>query len=303
MKPFKKTYHAHGKLLISGEYLVLDGALALATPTQKGQSLTYLGDSIQGLHWISYDEKGQTWYERHIDYPIEQNSADDPVTQRLKQILVAAKKLNPNFLQGQPGFRVTTHLEFNRDWGLGSSSTLIANIAKWAQIDAYTLLQNSLGGSGYDIACAKAEAAIYYRLIDGEPIVEKVTFNPAFKEQLYFVYLNKKQRSDEAIKHYRNFYKKNKKDISTVSELTQLMAQATALDDFEKVLKEHEILLSKVLDLEPIQKIYFKDYFGQVKSLGAWGGDFILATGNEDTPAYFKQKGYYSILKFEEIIL
>lgn len=303
MKPFKKTYYANGKLLLSGEYLVLDGALALATPTKKGQSLTYLGDSISGLHWISYDEKGQVWYKQHIDYPLKLNADDDPVTQRLKQILVAAQKLNPGFLKDHPGFQVTTHLQFNRDWGLGSSSTLIANIAEWAQIDAYTLLQQSMGGSGYDIACAKAEGAIYYRLMKGRPQVEAVPFQPVFKDQLYFVHLNKKQRSNEAIKHYRNLYKKNEKDISTVSELTQLMAQANSLDDFQKVLKEHEILLSKVLDMEPIQKVYFKDYFGQLKSLGAWGGDFMLATGNEDTPAYFKKKGYSTILKFEEIVL
>ncbi len=47
----------------------------------------------------------------------------------------------------------------------------------------------------------------------------------------------------------------------------------------------------KISDYLGLDKI-FLDYFGQTKSLGAWGGDFILATGNKDTPKYFKNKGY-----------
>ena len=33
------TYYSNGKLLITGEYVVLDGATALAIPTKYGQSL------------------------------------------------------------------------------------------------------------------------------------------------------------------------------------------------------------------------------------------------------------------------
>jgi hypothetical protein len=51
------------------------------------------------------------------------------------------------------GYNITTHLNFPKKWGLGTSSTLINNIAQWLQIDAFTLLNNSFGGSGYDIAC------------------------------------------------------------------------------------------------------------------------------------------------------
>ena len=34
------AFYSHGKLLLTGEYLVLDGALALAVPCKLGQSLT-----------------------------------------------------------------------------------------------------------------------------------------------------------------------------------------------------------------------------------------------------------------------
>ena len=35
----KKTFYSNGKLLITGEYLVLDGARSLAIPTKFGQFL------------------------------------------------------------------------------------------------------------------------------------------------------------------------------------------------------------------------------------------------------------------------
>ena len=35
----KKSFFSHGKLLLTGEYLVLDGSKALAIPTQKGQEI------------------------------------------------------------------------------------------------------------------------------------------------------------------------------------------------------------------------------------------------------------------------
>ena len=35
-----KVFYSHGKLLLTGEYVVLDGAKALAIPTNKGQYLT-----------------------------------------------------------------------------------------------------------------------------------------------------------------------------------------------------------------------------------------------------------------------
>ena len=46
----------------------------------------------------------------------------------------------------------------------------------------------------------------------------------------------------------------------------------------------------------------FPDFQGAIKSLGAWGGDFIMATGNEQTPYYFKNKGFDVVLNYEEII-
>jgi hypothetical protein len=36
----QKTFYSNGKLLITGEYLILDGAKGLALPTKMGQNLS-----------------------------------------------------------------------------------------------------------------------------------------------------------------------------------------------------------------------------------------------------------------------
>ena len=58
-----KTFYSHGKLLISGEYVVLDGALSLAIPTTYGQSLIVEPLDEPKLIWKSFDEKGTIWFE------------------------------------------------------------------------------------------------------------------------------------------------------------------------------------------------------------------------------------------------
>jgi hypothetical protein len=72
----------------------------------------------------------------------------------LISILHQGYLLNRNFITGSMGYNITTHLNFPKKMGTGNS-LLINNIAQWLQIDAFTLLNNSFGGSGYDIACAK----------------------------------------------------------------------------------------------------------------------------------------------------
>ena len=64
MKNKKQYIHANGKLLLSSEYFVLDGALALALPTLKGQTFTFDNNSNSNvILWKSFDEKKELWFE------------------------------------------------------------------------------------------------------------------------------------------------------------------------------------------------------------------------------------------------
>jgi len=303
MNSKQSTYYSNGKLLLTGEYLVLDGALALGTPTKFGQSIVIQNNEAPKIYWESVDEKGNTWFKTVLAVPLTDVIITDSIAHRLTNILYHATKLNPDFLKTSKGFKVTTHLSFPINWGLGTSSTLINNIAQWAGIDAFELLQKTLGGSGYDIACAQNNTPILYQIQDKKPQVQIVDFYPSFANQLYFIHLNKKQKSTSEIARYQTIKKGIPEAVKTVSEITDLIVNTTQLDDFEKLISEHEKLLATILQLPRVQETYFKDYFGQIKSLGAWGGDFILATGNEDTPKYFKNKGFETVLLYDEMVL
>lgn len=306
-------FYSNGKLLLTGEYVVLDGATALAVPTKYGQELTVQGLQEPQLVWGSFTDEGVCWFEAVFDLPklrlvsatfnSEKEGSAEFIAETLQDILQEAKKLNPNFLNSDKGYMVKTTLTFPRDWGLGSSSTLINNIANWATVDAYQLLWNTFSGSGYDIACAQNDRPIFYQLENKKPHITTTNFDPDFKEQLFFVHLNQKQNSREGIQQYKKNTQRITKEIQRISEISLEMSAANTLIDFERLMEEHEAIISGIIYRKPVKHMLFPDYFGAVKSLGAWGGDFILVTGNEDTSAYFKKKGYHTILSYKEMIL
>ena len=299
------SYYSNGKLLLSGEYGVLDGALALAIPTQYGQSLKIKSSNTPTLHWESLDPKGTVWFSAEFDTNslTTLSSSDKALAKPLEQLLMQAKALNSDFYLPSSGVQAISQLSFPRNWGLGSSSTLINNIAQWAKVDPYVLLQATFGGSGYDIACAQYNSPILYQLKQDSPFVKEVHFDPSFKDQLYFVYLNQKQNSRTAIANYRKQNFEKKAVINALTEVTQNLLNAESLVEFERLLEDHEFTLSKVLQIAPVKELLFPDYFGTVKSLGGWGGDFVLATGNEKTPGYFKTKGFDTVIPYQEMVL
>lgn len=301
-----KVFYSHGKLLLTGEYLVLDGAKALAVPTNKGQYLTVKTNATEKLIWKSFDDENNVWYEDEFELNnLKAVQHTNEISKTLLGILFAAQQLNSEFLNKNKGFYVTTKLTFSRDFGLGSSSTLIANIAKWANVNPYQLLWSSFKGSGYDLACATSNSALVYQLENSSEKVTPVNFNPVFKTQLYFVYLNKKQNSKEGIAHYRALSLSKKDDaIKCVNNITQQLLRCESLLEFESLIKQHEILLSNVLEMPTVKSQLFNTYQGEVKSLGAWGGDFVLVTTRSISDLnYFKEKGYATIFSFNDMLL
>jgi len=300
------TYYSNGKLLLTSEYLVLDGAIALAIPTKYGQSLTVEAIDVPKIIWESYDEKNAIWFKNEFDLysdGILKHVQYDNISNRIVEIINAAKALNPSFLKATTGFKVSTSLNFPRNWGLGTSSTLINNIAQWAQIDAYSLLERTFGGSGYDIACAQNNTPITYKLDNGKPIVQTINFNPPFSDCLYFVYLNKKQNSRDGIANYKAHRSDVASSISLINAITSKMITCKTLVDFEKLIAEHEQIISNIIKQDTIKHLLFNDFDGEIKSLGAWGGDFILATSKNNPSRYFNEKGFETIIPFREMIL
>ena len=296
------SFYSHGKLLLTSEYAVLAGAKALAIPCKKGQFLEYIPDATALLQWKSYDEKAKLWFEAEYETSSLRllNTSDKGVAKRLEKVLRFAKKENSSFLI--TGGLVVCRLEFKRKWGLGSSSTLISNIAQWAKVNPYRLLQVGFGGSGYDIACALAAGPILYKRNMEEPVVKSVAFFPSFIDQLHFIYLNKKKNSQEAVQTF-DLKTMNEKSIEKCNQLTDAIRISKNIREFNVLIEEHERLIGRFIDQKPVKERLFPDFSGSIKSLGAWGGDFILATGSKESIEYFKEKGYSTVIPYREMIL
>jgi len=302
----EKTFYSNGKLLITGEYLVLDGAKSLALPTKYGQYLKVSSGKLGQIHWTSFDNDNSIWFEETIFFnEIINFKASDNLSQRetLINILHEASLLNADFLKSSLGYSISTALTFPKLWGLGTSSTLINNIAQWLEIDAFKLLKNSFGGSGYDIACAQNNTTILYQLKNGLPIVEKVNFNPKFSKNSYFVYLNKKQSSKTAIENYYKSKKNLDIDFPIINEITLAVLNSNSLEEFSELLFKHEKVMSEILELPTVKDNSFPDFDGTIKSLGAWGGDFVMAVSKENPTDYFESKGYKTIVPYKDMIL
>jgi mevalonate kinase len=299
------TFYSNGKLFIAGEYLVLDGAEAFALPTKFGQDLIIEDLENHQIEWKSYDSDKHLWFEETFSFDEVKKGSDpqiDTVKSTLINILHEAYILNPKFIDKSNGYKVSTHLSFPRNWGLGTSSTLINNIAQWAEVNAFTLLNNSFGGSGYDIACAQNNTPVLYQIKDN--LVKQVEFNPDFKDHIYFVYLNKKQNSKSAIYAYNN-HKNNHlaQSVAENNKITHAILHAKTLKEFAHAVQKHEIHLSNILEMQTIKEAVFPDFNGVIKSLGAWGGDFVMVVSKDNPTDYFNKKGYETILTYNEMIL
>lgn len=290
--------------MLTGEYVVLDGATALAIPTKFGQFLEVISSENDGIRWMSITKNDEIWYQGQFnlnDGMPEISTHKDPISEQLLRILVTAKQLNPQFLKDSVGYDITTKLNFPRDWGLGTSSTLLNNIAQWAQIDAFKLLKESFGGSGYDVAAAQADTPILYTLINQKPSVRISKLDWNFKEYLFFVHLNKKQDSKDGISRYKKA-SVSTEQIAQINTITQKIVHCKSLDEFSELIREHEDIVSSIIGMPTVKAQLFSDYEFPTKSLGAWGGDFILAVGGEKELEYFKNKGYKTIISFTEMI-
>ncbi|MCF8365478.1 MAG: hypothetical protein K9H16_06835 [Bacteroidales bacterium] len=303
------SYYSSGKFLISGEYLVLKGAKALAIPLKFGQTIQITSDSNPDfiLHWKAFAQN-QVWFDAEFDISnfeiIETNDLVKAKT--LSIILQNANILNPKILQGSKGITVETHVDFNLNWGLGSSSTLIANVAQWFQTDPMLLHFKTSSGSGYDVACATAESPIFYTLQSQRPLIQKVGFVPGFSQNLYFVYLGKKQQSQQSIIDFSTRLNGRETEIYRISEISGELTSTQDLEEFEFFLNEHEQIMSAVLGLPTVKETTFAGFPGSVKSLGAWGGDFVLVTWRnsyKDLKKYLETKYLETAFPYDEIIL
>lgn len=313
-----QEFYAHGKLLISGEYLVLKGAMALAIPTKPGQKMqvTEQPHTSDIIEWKSFDLNNNCWADVKLSkvdlLPLKDGvkNIDEKTSSTLHKILTAIRKKQPDFLRSKGITSINNYLEFDRNWGLGSSSTLLSNLAAYAKVDAFELNKEIFKGSGFDIACAQSVKPIFYKIDEEGIVYDSVHFDPPQPEQFFFVHLGNKQDSKIAVETFlaseKNIEKKFANEIEIISEISEALLFCDDFPDFMQLLDEHEEVMQFVLQEEKIKTKMFNDFNGVVKSLGAWGGDFVLAASTMDTESitkYFKSKVLNTIIPFENMKL
>ncbi|WP_294234447.1 GYDIA family GHMP kinase [Chryseobacterium sp. sg2396] len=292
-----------GKLMLTSEYFAMDGALVLAVPTRLGQEFSFeeIPDGKFLIIWEAFHQE-KPWLRVVIDYRswqiIETNisSSAEFIVRTLKNVqALSSIKFKHNFT-----YHLKTNLQFPADYGLGSSSTLMNNLAEWAEIDPFHLNKISLGGSGYDIAVAKEKSAVLYQSVP-EIRYEKVNFDPSFKDELIFIHLNQKQDSREGISLYRS-KNKSQKLVDEFSDLTRNILLCNELENFSRLMLIHEQKISDFLEIPTVKDRFFENCPVFVKSLGAWGGDFVMSSKFGGFKDYFWGKGFTAIFDYSDLV-
>lgn len=303
-----EQYYSNGKLLLTGEYLVLKGAEALALPLKRGQNLKVQEAGLPGqIHWNSY-YNGEKIFEGFFSLKKKQfiSTSNTEISGFLETIL---KEITGEISQkyDKTGVTANTHLNFPLQWGFGSSSSLINNLAAWLQIDPFELNKQVSYGSGYDIACARSKQPILYKNNGKSSNYKEVEFNPSYKGNLYFIYSGKKQNTRKEVQKYLNFNREKDQEnfFREIQSINHEILNSDNLNTFENAITEHERLISTLIKKTSVQKQKFMDFPGKIKSLGAWGGDFILATwknSRKELTEYFNRHNMNVLFSWDELI-
>jgi len=298
---------ANGKLLITGEYLVMNGAKALAFPIRYGQEMNIKPIPNKMLNWES-TQNDQIWFTASFELPNLSilTTSDTAIAFELKNILQCALSLNPAFLVAQCGFTINVNADYLLTWGFGSSSTLIYLISKWAAINEFSLFRKVSDGSAYDLACASQQTPIFYQLAEEMPIITPTEFGNGIKKHSVFAYLGNKQNTKAEIIRYKKSANPSQKQIERISILADEICKASNAIELIEFIKEHEKIMSSIIRKTVLAQQVFPGFKGAVKSLGAWGGDFAMFTADkslDNLKEELKQFGFTTLFSYDDFVI
>lgn len=289
-----------GKIILMGEYAVLHGSDALCLPLATGQMLTVRPSEGNLIHW--------KWkYRQHIlaDFSLFCDTLDinQPSTgdfqwgQKLIQLI---RQYRADFLT--TGFTLEFENYFPPEWGLGSSSATISSLCRMADVNPFIINATLTGGSGADIAATTAPGWFLYRKTNNNPLTWPLPFNFPHADNSYFVYTGKKQATQSHVKEISNSIKAEEIDwLQTNIPLYKFLSSST-VPEAMKCVSDHEQIISVAIQMDPAAN-RFRDFPGSIKSLGAWGGDYLLAVTQQDEAfvrSYFHQKELNTVFNWKE---
>lgn len=305
-----ENYFARGKLLLTGEYLVMNGASSIVLPLKFGQKLVVshlTSDNNNLIYWKAY-ESGELWFQSLINKNTLDSTgfSNNEINNKVIRLLSAIKRISPAIFRFNGSLNLDFDMNFDRNWGFGSSSTMISLISQWAGVNPYELYYTIYNGSAYDIAASFANQPILYSIQNKIPEISEARFNPSFSQSLFFVYIGRKQSTEDEIAYINRRNGKHEKTARMISDISRQVLTCNTLSDFEQLMTKHENIVSDFLERPSVMEQHFSDYdVGIVKSLGAWGGDFVLMTcsqGRGHLANYLKKKGLNVIFEYNKLI-
>jgi len=302
-KPVFST-SAPGKVMLCGEYFVLWGASALAFPARHRQFLNVFYQPEKQTHsWITRVGE-EIIFSCEIDkssLEVQNIRGSLDSAKYIESLIKAVLQINPEAFSHS--YRFETLLTFRPEWGLGSSSSLIVNMARFADVDPFALHRMISRGSGYDVACALFEKPLLFKNPE-KPEISFPEINYNFIECLHFLPLNIKKDSQKAVKDILS-KQISPQALAIASKLSESLSQVNDFNLFTNLLNEYVHLVEKQLGLSNPAKELFRGFQGTIKPLGAWGGDLMLVASQEKEnyiKDYFGAKGFKTIIKWHDII-
>lgn len=280
-----KSFYSSGKILLIGEYAVTKGIEALTLPVMAGQWMHVWDVPAKGvakLTWQSKEWDGSVWFECKIDTDIMHvtESTDDAVAKTLVRILREIHLRKPDLFDGKM-LRIENECEFNRDFGLGTSSSLIGNLSKWSGISGQLLQKTGFGGSGYDSAVALVGKPLIYWLEGDEPNWSSWNLPADMTATWFLAFPGQKQNSRKSLEGVSDKLEILAQDSMLMQQLNTIISAVKSprsVPLMEAMLEMWQALLSQSLDLprawETLQISPVPG--GLCKWLGAWGGDVLL---------------------------
>ena len=125
-----QTFYSNGKLLITGEYVVLDGAKALALPTKFGQNLVVTSGINHQIKWTSFDADKSIWFQDTLSFSEIKNKYISEKNHDVKNTLKAAADFYKGILKANDTIKKNiasinqslkaSKVDINPKWGTGT---------------------------------------------------------------------------------------------------------------------------------------------------------------------------------------
>jgi len=299
-------FKANGKLLLTGEYLVLLGATALVLPVRFGQEMTLSERKDRLLVWRSKTQEGY-WFEGTFSLPeLEPLRTNDRATaDKLRTWMITLRVLRNDFLRDESGYTVTITANYPLYWGLGSSASLTSLLAQWSGVDPFHFHDLISRGSGADIACTQSDRLIRYHKMYGVSEFAEMDPGDALVRYTWFVYLGNSVETAPEITRFLKSKPPSERIMRRISFLSQEICTTSSAEYLEQLIREHESILAGILKKQPIG-IRFGKFPGGVKSMGAWGGDFAMFVSAADpgtVESFFKTAGLFPVFRYPEIAM